>query len=323
MQYPHEIETPPKLRAISTHNVDELAGFQNNKNRRYIQLEAGELKSDYLELNLNGVQLFRETLSIGARIEASPASRYLPFAAILPSSGDYRYCGRECDRSSIMQATGGHWDICFKNSLDYVCTAFDREFLNRQCEQLIDNELPEAWLLSRPSLTNPQALHRFSHGVSRILKTAQTEQEILEKSQAVKMLSAETTKLVLDVMMPTSQLKQSFKKQPQRIRGVRRVMEYLQVHADQLPTIAELCHLAGLSERSLEYGFREYLDTTPIRYLRLVRLNGARTDLLAATDDSVRDIALKWGFVEFGRFAGEYKQLFHELPSHTLRLHTE
>jgi AraC family ethanolamine operon transcriptional activator len=31
------------------------------------------------------------------------------------------------------------------------------------------------------------------------------------------------------------------------------------------------------------------------------------------------DIALRWGFLEFGRFAREYSRLFKELPSHTLR----
>jgi AraC family ethanolamine operon transcriptional activator len=62
------------------------------------------------------------------------------------------------------------------------------------------------------------------------------------------------------------------------------------------------------------------LGITPIRYLRLVRLNRVKQELLIASPETVKimDVALKWGFLELGRFAGEYRQLFQELPSETL-----
>ena len=81
-----------------------------------------------------------------------------------------------------------------------------------------------------------------------------------------------------------------------------------------------MCQIANLSERSLQYGFKEYLGITPVRYLRLLRLNRVRRDLLISDpkEDRVVDVALNWGFVELGRFAGEYRKLFQELPSSTL-----
>ena len=133
-------------------------------------------------------------------------------------------------------------------------------------------------------------------------------------------MNAQVVKLTINALTPT-ELNVSMKPQAKRISGVKRVIEYLHVHAKELPDIQTLCFIAGLSERSLQYGFLEYIALTPIQYLRLVRLNGARFDLLAAcqTKRKVSDIALKWGFLEFGRFSKEYKQLFMELPSHTLR----
>ena len=52
----------------------------------------------------------------------------------------------------------------------------------------------------------------------------------------------------------------------------------------------------------------------------MVRLNGVKRDLALAhpKKDRIVDIALSWGFIELGRFAGEYRRLFQELPSVTL-----
>ncbi len=59
-----------------------------------------------------------------------------------------------------------------------------------------------------------------------------------------------------------------------------------------------------------------------IRFKYLLRLNRAHEDLQLADAQTtnVSDIATKWGFSHFGRFAKEYKALFGVLPSETLNL---
>jgi AraC family ethanolamine operon transcriptional activator len=321
MQFPKNIISSARFRSISTNNVEDLAQFQIKKNRSYTQLQAGVQNSYYAEANLGEVQIFREKLSVGSRIEASPADVFVPFAFVFPRSGDFRFCGKTHQENTIIQASGGAWDVCFKDSLDYVCTAFECSSLKYNYEKLTGRSLPQEWLTSQPVITYPDALLRYSHGVAKILREVQDRPAILKSTEAQRTLNAEVLKLALDALNPTIDLTDTIALQTNRIRGVRRVIDFLQAHADQVPTIAQLCDIAELSERSLEYGFREYLDITPIRYLRIVRLNGVRRDLLNITNHKtqVSDIALKWGFVEFGRFAGEYKQMFDELPSETMR----
>lgn len=319
MQFPQENDHGNQIRSISTTNIEELAQFQVNKNRCYTQLQSGRLNAEYMEVNLGDVQLFRESLTAGARIEATPSSVFLPFAAIAPQSGVSNYCGREVAENTLIQATGGEWDICFSNRLDYVCAAFNREILSTNVEQLTGQKMPIEWLESRASLINPHQHHCYAKGIATILQTVQERPTILQHSSIQRMLSAATLKLTLDALMSVTEYSK-VKLQTRRVQGVRRAIDYIQAHAASLPTMAELCKISYLSERSLEYGFREYVGVTPIRYLRLVRLNGARQELLAASSkvDKVIDIALNWGFLELGRFAGEYRQLFHELPSETL-----
>jgi AraC family ethanolamine operon transcriptional activator len=90
--------------------------------------------------------------------------------------------------------------------------------------------------------------------------------------------------------------------------------------AEAPPTVADLCAGAGVSERTLQYAFRDHVGMSPVAHLRCRRLNGARAALLAADPQaiSVTDVAMRFSFLHLGRFAGDYKRLFGEAPSVTL-----
>ncbi len=83
----------------------------------------------------------------------------------------------------------------------------------------------------------------------------------------------------------------------------------------------ELALDLGVSLRTLEMAFRSCMEMPPARYLRWLRLNRAHSSLsqLRPGEASVTQVAMEMGFTEFGRFAGEYRRLFGELPSETLR----
>ncbi|HTT21563.1 MAG TPA: helix-turn-helix domain-containing protein [Candidatus Sulfotelmatobacter sp.] len=85
--------------------------------------------------------------------------------------------------------------------------------------------------------------------------------------------------------------------------------------------VTELCKLVGVSERALEYAFKEILKTSPTAFLRRVRLHRVHQALRAGTrrTTTVSAEALKWGFWHFGDFSNDYKSCFGESPSDTLR----
>jgi AraC family ethanolamine operon transcriptional activator len=309
-----------KLRRISTSDVDELSSFQINKNRRYTQLQPGQLNGEYLEANFGGVQVFRETLNAGVLVESAPISAFLPFAAVLSNADNFNFCGKNRDKNTILQATGGYWDANFKGSLSFVVAAFNRETFSRRIELRTGEEVPHDWLFSKACLTDPIALKNYATALDNILTLVKNNPEILAEDNAQRMMADSILGLVLDVLTKTTPIVNQLASRSSKTEGVKRVIEYLHHYANQVPTITELCRVAKLSERNLQYAFKDYLGMTPIRYLRLIRLNGVKRDLLLAhpKNTSIVDIALNWGFVELGRFAGEYRQLFQELPSTTL-----
>lgn len=102
---------------------------------------------------------------------------------------------------------------------------------------------------------------------------------------------------------------------------VKRVEEFIRANADQPLAMCDLAAVAGVSARAIYQGFRRYRGIGPIAFAKLVRLERAHADLVEAdpAQTSVSEIAARWGFVNFGHFAGSYAERFGENPSATLR----
>lgn len=104
-------------------------------------------------------------------------------------------------------------------------------------------------------------------------------------------------------------------------RIVKIAEEFALAQSDDHLYVSDLCRVAEVSERTLEYAFKEIMGLTPVTYLIRLRLHRVRRALLAATQGSttVSTEALNWGFWHFGEFSRAYKDCFGELPSDTLR----
>ncbi|MEU0948023.1 helix-turn-helix transcriptional regulator [Streptomyces canus] len=104
--------------------------------------------------------------------------------------------------------------------------------------------------------------------------------------------------------------------------ALRRALAYMDDHADRPLTVAQIAEAAHVSVRALQYAFRRHLDSTPLAYLRRVRLSHAHDELVAADPEggsTVTDIAARWGFYHPGRFATLYRHAYDRPPRRTLR----
>jgi len=101
------------------------------------------------------------------------------------------------------------------------------------------------------------------------------------------------------------------------LRAVRKAAEYLEAHAEQPITVADVARAVGVSVRTLQASFRKHRGTSPMTFLRDRRLDLARRRLVTAPWPSITDIALACGFDHLGRFSHLYRQRFGESPSTT------
>ncbi|MBB5916348.1 AraC-like DNA-binding protein [Nocardia transvalensis] len=102
---------------------------------------------------------------------------------------------------------------------------------------------------------------------------------------------------------------------------VRRAIAYMESHVRQDISVGEIAAAAYVTVRALQLAFRRHLDTTPMAYLRRMRLRGAHEQLGAGSPDTgatVTGIAGEWGFGHPGRFAALYRQHYGQAPGVTL-----
>ncbi len=104
-------------------------------------------------------------------------------------------------------------------------------------------------------------------------------------------------------------------------RRLGQLLDYVDGHADTPLRVADLCAVARVSERTLQNLFKRELGMTPKTYLCGQRLYGAHRALRTAQASGCRvmDVANAWGFWHMGQFARDYRKLFGELPSDTLK----
>ena len=115
-------------------------------------------------------------------------------------------------------------------------------------------------------------------------------------------------------------LKDTVFRSPSRERALIRVKDYLMSLTIDPVSIKDLCQIAGVSERTLQYTFQEYYGLTPNAYLKARRLNAVHSELKRSDpqSSSVINIASESGFWHMGQFAADYKKMFGCRPSETL-----
>jgi AraC-like DNA-binding protein len=106
-------------------------------------------------------------------------------------------------------------------------------------------------------------------------------------------------------------------------RALQKAVDYINAHASDKLTVAEIASAACVSPRTLEAAFRRRYDQSPLGYARGLQLDRVHGTLRLANASKrpvqVTDVAMQNGFTHMGRFAGYYKKRFGCTPTQTLK----
>ncbi|PCD01176.1 helix-turn-helix domain-containing protein [Halopseudomonas pelagia] len=293
-------------------DADQHAGNLSNWLQEYDQLGEGEFYGRVEELTFDRLQVFSEHTSKALRQQCN----VWPNAIWLGIPVDEQGCrinGLPVSDTTIMCRPGNRdFELVTPETFDILGIVVDRDLLHRAAD-IQGVALPES-RLEQSRLTLPaDTLADLRFVLKRLIGSAMP-------------LAAKKHSQDL-VMMALLQVLQGEGPAPERIPSyahrkavVDRIKGYMAAHGDAPVTMTELCELAHVSRRTLQYSFETILGISPLRFLRVTRLNQARRALAeAGSGRTVTEISAEFGFWHAGQFAKDYKQLFAESPSETLR----
>ncbi|GAA0788954.1 AraC family transcriptional regulator [Marinobacterium sediminicola] len=98
------------------------------------------------------------------------------------------------------------------------------------------------------------------------------------------------------------------------------LLAYIEAHIRDDLSVEELAQVGNVSVRTVYNLFAKYFNVTPKLFIKQSKLKSLREELKHnAAIRNVTEIALDYGFTHLGRFSSEYRKMFGELPSETLR----
>jgi AraC-like DNA-binding protein len=171
--------------------------------------------------------------------------------------------------------------------------------------------------LSGPGLRfrDPASRRRLITTWAWWLKHARRQPGILTDPGLVELMEQEVIGAVMDGVEPvpvTTPLR------PSRDVALR-AEAFLRQSLDEPVQIDDVCSAVRASRPALHRSFRAALGTSPMAYLKSLRLSAARKDLeRARRGTTVAAVAMRWGFFRLGCFSGDYRAMFGEKPSETL-----
>jgi AraC family ethanolamine operon transcriptional activator len=284
---------------------------------RFEQLSAGAFRGSLTEIALPHSLLLREqtnqVLAKSGRARAGMVVFNLPLAA----EGSGRCAGRPLRFPDALLIDSPELPpLRTPATLDLISVALERDWLLELADTVKHVDLAPL-LGGLHGIHLPQALRqrlcsamqRLSEQVENLPAPGDAGLAELEQRLALEWIEAIAGAPHEAIVSPL-----------QRKRVIDKARQFALHTPDTPPTIYDLCKRIGVSRRKLQNCFQEEFGVSPSQYLRAIRLNAVRRELLQRREEALRvgDVAARWGFWHLGRFASDYRALFGERPSETV-----
>lgn len=310
----------PTYRYVSddpnTH-ADNLMGWS----QLYDQLSVGAFSGEISGACFNSIHLFRESTNLSLRQSCVVRSNGWWFGLPVSERDSFRLDARRVEEGAVAIRRG-------HQPFELITPARFRIFglviSHRALAEHLCSVLPEEDGLARLRFEilqgSARAQSALRHLFGSILDEINRRPEVLSSAGACRAMQNSVLEAVTDLCASVEEAKEVPRSEMQHSQIVRSVRQFLLDNSDRAISVRELCAIFHVSRRTLQYAFDRVLGIGPNAYLKILRLNGVRRDLRRREMRiSVQQAASHWGFWHLSQFAKDYRTLFGELPSATVK----
>jgi AraC-like DNA-binding protein len=308
---------------VSVASFDDPQPFQNAILRGQFEVlptVRGPFRSELVRVDFGSVWMQRASENLPLiRRGAVSADRVIVVFLPEPDQAPQRYCGLDLGSHDIILNGSEGITLASNAPSGWASMSLEPQAFAASSEAITGREIrrPSITQLVRPA---PETLRRLSSLHRAAAALARTDPALLASPQVVHAFEAQLTEAMVRSIGEGEPLRVMAATLRQRTI-ISRFEEFLEVRRGQPVYLVDICKAIGVSERTLRAACQDQFGMSPTRYLWLRRMYLARRRLgqAAGAAISVTEIAMANGFWELGRFAAEYRSLFGETPSMTLR----
>lgn len=327
---PAPVPPEPCFQRAHTHDAQAQAASLSSWQQHYEQLGAGRFEGLLEDLRFDQLQVFRETTNRSVLQDGSARSGHVTVGLADFDEGRASFCGHQIDpETPVAILSDVPFQLVTAPRMALVGISIPLSALQTLAAKVDGpDQADAAWQVPRTCVLRALGPRRqeLQQLTASALALGQQASALLAQAEARRTLGLALADVVLQCFRPEHVVADLPTCASSRQRIVRQAREYMQAHAESVITVPDLCEAAHTSRRALQYAFEDLLQVSPITYLRCMRLNRVRRDLLrqaarcqgGGEGMGVGDAAARWGFWHLSRFAAEYRELFGELPSATL-----
>ncbi len=306
--------------ARTTRDADEHAESLRDWDQRYEQLTPGGFEGRLTDIWMGGTQIFREITNQIVHQAGRAWSGAFVFGVVLDSQGEGAIQGTPLTVGGGF-SLGAAPDFQFRTPrcLDVVGIALSREWIDANGVATGDCSLQDAAAAPPRVFRRSADLDELSAYLRELFAATEADSAALHHPNAQRSVVSALAGVLSAAVSGDGGITHAASRDA-RSRLVERAKAYVLGRRETPVTVTELCEFLCVSRRTLQYCFQDVLGVNPVQYLRAIRLNGVRRELRERrTGLRIGDVAARWGFWHFSQFSADYRRMFGELPSETLR----
>jgi AraC family ethanolamine operon transcriptional activator len=300
-------------------SIEALGNPIDKSQIEIVQLARGRMTGELLRGQIEDVAFSRGAFSLPIRASGVFSREKIVIGAALGRSVPSRCLGEPVVSGDILvHPPGSEHHHVYEGSMNFAGLACEPSMISRFFNSEDDLSDPVFWSKRRQfRCSNPiptRSLERILDLLGRRLRNEKAFTRAGADFWRRVLLEAFLGRVAFE---PTMGAERTI---PSSVRIVKEVEQYLKENGDRAVHVSELCENIKIRRRTLFRAFDDAIGRAPIDFLRAKRLSMAHLKLRQAdADTSVAGIAGELGFLELGRFAQQYRDLFGERPSETLR----
>ena len=303
-------------------DVDRFKEFFEYQNKEIIQLSPGPLQAEFLSIQVGNLFFVYNQANQGIQFSGEGTKEYISFAILWSENEKEYYSFRHPlePQRTLFGFNNREADDIFPQGGTLTQILIPVKTFDAYADQLQRHDLDDNFRIKNHVNLLPTGMNEIKDYLKQLIWLAVQKPTWFKKPHIEEIVTDDFIPLLIS-NIPTNLNSKCFIKPSRRAKLIAQAEQKMLANLEKPLTLKQLAQTLGSSSSALSYGFQDLFGLSPMRYLKVRRLNAVRQHLKAREPEicSIALLASEFGFYHPSNFTQDYKAMFGELPSETLQ----